>query len=106
MKKQMKKTLALALVLCLLVSAVPVAAVSAVDSPAAVPEVSEEPEQSVSVEETTTPETTEEVTVLYEDESLWGEYEKHFLMSDGSYQAVVYGYPVHELVDGVWVERD
>lgn len=48
MKKQMKKTLALALVLCLLVSAVPVAAVSAVDSPAAVPEVSEEPEQSLS----------------------------------------------------------
>ena len=25
-------------------------------------------------------------------------------MSNGSYQAVVYGYPVHELVDGVWVE--
>ena len=25
-------------------------------------------------------------------------------MSDGSYQAVVYSYPVHELVDGVWVE--
>ena len=25
-------------------------------------------------------------------------------MSDGSYQVEVYAYPVHELVDGVWVE--
>ena len=103
MKKQLKKLLSIVLALCLMLSAVPVMA--AEESPtAAVPEVSAEPEQSVSVEETTTPETTEEVTVLYEDESLRGEYEKHFLMSDGSYQAVVYGYPVHELVDGVWVE--
>ena len=33
----------------------------------------------------------------------WG-IEKHFLMSDGTYQAMVYSYPVHQLVDGVWVE--
>ena len=46
----------------------------------------------------------EEITVVEEDISLRGEYEKHYLMSDGSYQAVVYGSPVHELVDGVWVE--
>lgn len=45
-----------------------------------------------------------EITIVEEDISLRGEYEKHFLMSDGSYQAVVYSSPVHELVDGIWVE--
>lgn len=103
MKKQLKKLLSIVLALCLMLSAVPVMA--AEESPtAAAPEIPTEPEQSLSPEETLTPETAEEVTVLWEDESLRGEYEKHFLMSDGSYQAVVYSYPVHELVDGVWVE--
>lgn len=34
-------------------------------------------------------------TIVSEDITLRGEYEKHFLMSDGSYQAVVYDEPVH-----------
>lgn len=45
-----------------------------------------------------------EISIIGEDTSLRGEFEKHYLMSDGSYQAVVYSYPVHELVDGVWTE--
>lgn len=45
-----------------------------------------------------------EVTVVREEMSLRGEYEKHFLMSDGTYQAVVYSCPIHELVNGIWVE--
>ena len=104
----MKKLFAIFLVLCLLVSAVPVAAVEAVTTEAQ-PQMESQP---VSVESAdpaaaatpAAPVASSEVTVVREEESLRGEYEKHFLMSDGSYQAVVYSYPVHELVDGVWVE--
>lgn len=46
------------------------------------------------------------LTVIQEETSLRGEYEKHFLMSDGSYQATVYDEPVHHLVDGIWKEVD
>ncbi|MBQ9761745.1 MAG: DNRLRE domain-containing protein [Oscillospiraceae bacterium] len=45
-------------------------------------------------------------TIVQEDTSRRGEYEKHFLMSDGSYQAMTYDEPVHRLVDGEWVEVD
>lgn len=45
-------------------------------------------------------------TIIREDTALRGEYEKHFLMSDGSYQAVVYDEPVHQLVDGTWEDVD
>lgn len=44
--------------------------------------------------------------VVSEDVSLRGRYEKHFLLSDGTYQAVSYNEPVHKLVDGVWEEID
>ena len=107
MKKQFKRLLSLSLVLCLLLSAAPVRASS--QESLAEPTLSAtpaEPELSATQAAPATPSTpvAEEVTVLWEDETLRGEYEKHFLMSDGSYQAVVYSYPVHELVDGVWVE--
>ena len=54
-------------------------------------------------EEPTVAEPTPEAapTILHEDESLRGQYEKHFLMSDGTYQAVVYNEPVH-----CWAEVD
>lgn len=45
-------------------------------------------------------------TIVQEDVSLRGEYEKHFLMSDGSYIATSYNEPVHHLVDGKWEEID
>ena len=100
MKNQLKKTLSIVLMLCLLLSAVPVWASAAEDtSTAEVPQ-----EQTLSTSQAEPAAQAEEVTVLWEDESLRGEYEKHFLMSDGSYQVEVYAYPVHELVDGVWVE--
>ena len=35
-----------------------------------------------------------------------GEFEKHYLMDDGTIKAVVYGAPVHHLVDGEWEEID
>ena len=37
---------------------------------------------------------------------LRGEYEKHFSLSDGTYSAVVYPYPVHYDSNGTWQEID
>lgn len=54
----------------------------------------------------TDPAVTESVTIVQEDVSLRGAYEKHFLMSDGSYSVTVYNEPVHQNVNGVWVEVD
>lgn len=48
----------------------------------------------------------ESAAVVSEDVSSRGRYEKHFLMSDGTYQAVSYNEPVHKLVDGEWEEID
>lgn len=45
-------------------------------------------------------------TIVGEELSLRQEFEKHFLMSDGSYSVTVYNEPVHHLVDGAWVEVD
>ena len=107
MKVQLKKVLALVLIFCLLLSAVPVWAANgepaqSVEETSVVSQT--EQSQTTTQEELATPDTSAEVTVVREEESLRGEFEKHFLMSDGSYQAVVYSYPVHELVNGVWVE--
>ena len=44
--------------------------------------------------------------IVREDVSLRDEFVKHFEMSDGSYTATVYNEPVHQLVDGAWVEVD
>ena len=107
MKVQLKKVLALVLIFCLLLSAVPVWAANgepaqSVEETSVVSQT--EQSQTTTQEELATPDTSAEVTVVREEESLRGEFEKHFLMSDGTYQAVVYSYPVHELVNGVWVE--
>ena len=99
----LKKMISLVLMVCMLLSAVPVTALAAEDI-SATPVAQEQTQEEPGVSQTEPAAEAEEVTVLWEDETLRGEYEKHFLMSDGSYQAVVYSYPVHELVDGVWVE--
>lgn len=44
--------------------------------------------------------------IVREDVSLRDEFVKHFEMSDGSYTATIYNEPVHQLVDGAWVEVD
>ena len=46
------------------------------------------------------------VKILCEDETKREEYVKHFRMSDGTYQAVVYEMPVHIEKDGEWVDYD
>ena len=47
-----------------------------------------------------------QAVIVREDISLREEFTKHFEMSDGSYTATVYNEPVHQLVDGAWVEVD
>lgn len=47
-----------------------------------------------------------EIKITQEAVSLRNEYEKHFLMSDGSYSAVLYAEPVHRMVGDTWVEID
>ena len=54
--------------------------------------------------DTDTPE--EQVVVLSENESKRDEKTKHFLLSDGSYKAVVYPTPVHYQNDNEWIEID
>lgn len=45
-------------------------------------------------------------TIVKEEEGLRRAYEKHFLLSDGSYEAMVYDEPIHKYVDGLWKEID
>ena len=101
MKKHTKSTLSLFLIVCIILSSlsgtVPVAALGATALQ------SEEAGASA----TLTGQTAEpQRTILQEDVSLRKEYEKHFLMSDGSYQVALYNEPVHKLENGNWVEID
>ena len=50
--------------------------------------------------------TYEQPDVSGEIPELRGEYEKHFSLSDGTYSAVVYPYPVHYDSNGTWREID
>ncbi len=50
--------------------------------------------------------TYEQPDVSGEISELRGEYEKHFSLSDGTYSAVVYPYPVHYDSNGTWQEID
>ena len=104
MKMRIKKIISMILALCLILSAVPVSAATVEQSGGEIAAEQQSGAVTAAPGTPAVPEVAEEVTVIREEESLRGEYEKHFLMSDGSYQAEVYAYPVHELVDGVWVE--
>ena len=44
------------------------------------------------------------VKILCEDNTKREEYVKHFRMSDGTYQAVMYEMPVHIEKDGEWID--
>ncbi len=46
----------------------------------------------------------EDAILVQEVETLRSEYEKHFLMSDGTYTVMTYNEPVHKNEDGNWVE--
>ena len=80
-----KRTLALLLTLCLLLTCLPLQAMSA----------------GGTAEET---DISNEVYIVDEDITKRGEYEKHFLCSDGIYRAVTYAEPVHyyDSSTGTW----
>ena len=59
------------------------------------------------VENTSILKNSDEPTILYEDETKRGEFEKHFVCSDGSYVATTYPEQVCYLdEDGIWQEID
>lgn len=84
-----KRTLALLLTLCLLLTCLPLQAMSA-DGTAEETDISNE------------------VYIVDEDITKRGEYEKHFLCSDGTYRAVTYAEPVHyyDSSTGTWQDND
>lgn len=63
------------------------------------------PTTTHAVDETATP-NTDTASIVSEDVSKRGMYEKHFLMSDGSYTVTAYDEPVHQFVNGAWTEVD
>lgn len=106
MKKHTRIALSLILVMCMLLSGVPIASpIVAIATDNLTSEATTEtlPSETVSVGETVI---NDDVSIVEEDVSLRGEYEKHFLMSDGSYQVALYNEPVHKREDGEWIEID
>ena len=99
MKKYSFRVLSVFLSLCLLVSSVPALMVS---SNAA----------SLSIDDAMPGETTDvfredDAYITVEDESKRGVFEKHYVLSDGSFVALSYAEAIHYLDDdGVWKEVD
>lgn len=87
MKKHTTVTISLSIVICLMLSLLP-----GVTHTAAVSH--------------TLVNSKDDVYILAEDTSLRKKFEKHFLMSDGSYQVALYDEPVHKEENGKWVEID
>ena len=95
-----RRTISVLLTVCMLIACLPLNALSAGEPPAAGSAVLP-PAETSSIEESS------EVCIVEEDLSKRGEYEKHFLCSDGTYIAVTYAEPVHYLdADGTWADTD
>lgn len=89
-----RRALALLLTLCLLLTCMPLPALS----------VNETAESAAGEAENTS----DEVYIIEEDVTKRGEFEKHFLCSDGTYRAVTYAEPVHhyDFAAGAWQDND
>ena len=105
MKKTKEVVVSWLLIVSILLSMIPSTVVLATES--------EKTKNTNVLVETATGETTsstthlsENASVVKEDITLRGKYEKHFLMSDGSYQVALYNEPVHKVESGEWVEID
>ena len=84
----------------MLIACLPLNALSAGEPPAA-GSAALPPAETSGIEESS------EVCIVEEDLSKRGEYEKHFLCSDGTYIAVTYAESVHYLdADGTWADTD
>ncbi len=99
-KSAHRRTISVLLTVCMLVACLPLNALSAGEPPAA-GSAALPPAETSNIEESS------EVCIVEEDLSKRGEYEKHFLCSDGTYIAVTYAEPVHYLdADGTWADTD
>ncbi len=91
MRKLLKSTISLILVLAMSLGIFPAAAFAEAG-------------------QTQTPNTEEQIVkeavISSEDESKRGEFEKHFRLSDGSYEAVTYPFAVHYNDEGEWKDFD
>ena len=95
-----RRTISVLLTVCMLIACLPLNALSAGEPPAA-GSAALPPAETSNIEESS------EVCIVEEDLSKRGEYEKHFLCSDGTYIAVTYAEPVHYLdADGTWADTD
>lgn len=103
MKKKFCRLLSVIVLLSIIAGSIPMKTIAVEDVPSITDtEVHTEATQQLNTE--TAEET--QATIVREDISLRDEFSKHFEMSDGSYTATVYNEPVHQLVDGAWVEID
>lgn len=103
MKKKFCRLLSVIVLLSIIAGSIPMKTIAVEDVPLITDtEVHTEATQQLNTE--TAEET--QATIVREDISLRDEFSKHFEMSDGSYTATVYNEPVHQLVDGAWVEID
>ena len=99
-KSAHRRTISVLLTVCMLIACLPLNALSAGEPPAA-GSAALPPAETSNIEESS------EVCIVEEDLSKRGEYEKHFLCSDGTYIAVTYAEPVHYLdADGAWADTD
>lgn len=80
-----RRALALLLTLCLLLTCMPLPALSVNETAARAGEAAN---------------ASDEVYIIDEDVTKRGEFEKHFLCSDGTYRAVTYAEPVHHYDSG------
>ena len=88
-----RRVLTLLLTLCLLLTCMPLPALSVNETAACAGEAEN---------------TSDEVYIIDEDVTKRGEFEKHFLCSDGTYRAVTYAEPVHhyDSATGAWQDND
>lgn len=88
-----RRALALLLTLCLLLTCMPLPALSVNETAACAGEAAN---------------ASDEVYIVGEDVTKRGEFEKHFLCSDGTYRAVTYAEPVHhyDSAAGAWQDND
>ena len=88
-----RRALALLLTLCLLLTCMPLPALSVNETAARAGEAAN---------------ASDEVYIIDEDVTKRGEFEKHFLCSDGTYRAVTYAEPVHhyDSAAGAWQDND
>lgn len=111
MSKHIKITFSLILVICLVLSGLPsgsLVVANASEAPTVDSIASDagtqlaEPVSSIIADV----EQDSDAIIIQEDVSRRAEYEKHFLMSDGSYQVALYNEPVHQMENGEWAEVD